>query len=141
MSGFDRHDSVFSKNFMVLKLLSAAYVIGIIVSHAALPAQHIWWIAAGFSIAMNFTYPWAAVRTGEFFTVEVAVSAALITMAVLGVVFSPLWVIASIFGHGLWDLFKHNGQGVPFLKWYTLGCVSVDWTYAAALLLYFFTSI
>lgn len=127
----------FSRDFMGLKILSTLYVLGILISHAALPDIHIWLIAAVFSVAMNFTYPWAALSAGRFLTQEVAVSTALILMAILGVLINPLWVIASIFGHGLWDLFKHNGRGVPFLKWYTMGCVVVDWIYAATLLFYF----
>ena len=130
----DPHASVFERSFLVLKFLSAAYVIGIFVFHFAFP--NVWVVAMVLSVAMNFTYPWAAIRGQRFVPVEIGVSTTLVVMAILGVLASPLWVIASIFGHGVWDLFKHNGQGVPFFKWYTQGCVVVDWFYAASLTLY-----
>lgn len=130
----DPHASLFERSFIFLKFISAAYIVGIVISHIAFP--NVWLVAAILSIVMNFTYPWAALIGRRFVPLETAVSVALITMAILGVVASPVWVIASIFGHGVWDLFKHNGHGVPFFKWYTQGCVVVDWSYAAALTLY-----
>lgn len=124
---------------MALRFVTTVYVLALVVSHLAFPSKYVWWIAAFFAIAMNFTYPWAAVLTGRFFSLEVVISLGLVTMAILGVAVSPIWVIAAIIGHGVWDLLKHFGQGVPFLNWYTLGCTIIDGLYATALILYLFT--
>lgn len=121
---------------MLLKLAACAYVVGLIATHASFGTAHVWGIAAFFSIAMNGTYPWAAWQTGDFIRKEVGIALGLVAIAILGLIFSPLLVIASIFLHGVWDLFKHAGQGVPFFRWYTLGCVTVDWIYAATLVAY-----
>lgn len=136
MSWINIREPFSTKNFMALKILSTAYVLGIVLSHAFMPHALIWPIAVVFSIAMNFTYPWAAMMEGNFLKLEVAISLTLILMSVAGLI-SPPFVIVAIFLHGVWDLFKHNGHGVPFFKWYTNGCVVWDWLYAASLLLFY----
>ena len=131
------HDNLFSRNFMWIKILSVFYVLGIIVSHGAFDIGAVWPIAVFFSIAMNFTYPWAALRQKQAIGIEVFISFFMIGLSILGLFLSPLFVIAAIFGHGVWDLAKHNGAGAPFFKWYVSGCVVVDWLYAASLLIFY----
>lgn len=131
------NDSLFSQRFIELKALSALYVIALILSHAIFPIEYVWGIAVFFSITMNFTYPWAAYVRSQSFNFETYIALGLITLSIAGVLISPLCVIAAIFLHGCWDVAKHKGAGVPFLKWYTLGCVSVDWVYSIALLVFY----
>ena len=133
---FDRAAPLFSRDFMALKILATLYVLALILLHAASPIGWTWGVAAVLSIAMNFTYIWAARQTGKWVRVETVISLALIGMAAIGFFVSTVLIILSIFLHGVWDLFKHNGRGVPFFKWYTLGCVTVDWTYSAALFVF-----
>ena len=131
------HDSLFSRNFMWLKILSTLYVLGIVLSHGAFDVGAVWAIAVFFSVAMNFTYPWAAFVQKQALGTEAVVSIFLIVLSMLGLIFSPLFVILAIFGHGAWDLAKHNGAGTPFFKWYVSGCVVVDWIYAGSLLIFY----
>ena len=86
---------------------------------------------------MNFTYIIEVMSVGRYFAVEIFVSASLILLSIFGIILHPLFVIFAIFGHGLWDLHKHAGAGVPFVRWYTLGCVVVDTFYGSTLLFYF----
>ena len=67
---------------------------------------------------------------------EALVTMTLIVVSVLGVLVHPLYVIAAILGHGIWDTAKHLGAGIPFFSWYTLSCAAVDTTHAAVLLAY-----
>lgn len=129
----DWHDSLLSRHFLALKAASTLYVIGILVSHYALPHHWIWHIAAFFLIAMLFTYPAAAFRAGAHVSLEVRISLFLAALGIAGLWLSPWLIIAGIFGHGVWDLFKHRGHGTPFFGWYVNGCVVVDWCYAASL--------
>ena len=138
-SEIDWHDSAFSRHFMVLKAFATLYVIGNPISHFALPHAWVWGIAVFFLIAMLFTYPAAAFRSGSHIALEVRVSLALAGLGILGLMLSPWLIIAGIFGHGVWDLMKHKGHGTPFFGWYVNGCVVVDWTYAAALTLFLIT--
>ena len=130
-------DSLFTRRFLALKLAASFYVVALCLSHAVAGSAHVWVIAAFFSIAMNATYPWAAWVTGRAQPTELAISALLVALSVLGVFVAPPFVIAAIFLHGAWDLAKHRGAGVPFFGWYTLGCVSVDWLYALALIWFY----
>ena len=125
----------FSRDFLWIKALAALYVIGIVVSHGVLPESWVWHLAVFFSIAMNFSYPYAALVDGKATRLEVAISGILIVMSLLGFWY-PLFVIAAIFLHGCWDLAKQCGHGVAFFGWYVSGCVLVDWLYSASLLLY-----
>ena len=127
-------DKLLSSNFMGLKLASAAYVLALILAHIQMPWA-VWPVAVFFSVAMNFTYPWAALvqRTGV--NTEVVMSLCLIGLSLLGL-WQPLFVIAAIFFHGCWDMAKHHGHGTPFFGWYISGCVIVDWIYSSALILY-----
>ncbi len=109
------------------------------VAHAKLPDRYIWEIAVFFSVAMNFTYPLAALKTGNAQRLEVMFALFLIVLSFAGLVISPYCVISAIFLHGAWDLSKHRGLGVPFFTWYVLGCVTVDWFYVAALIAYVVT--
>jgi hypothetical protein len=133
------HDTLFSRHFMGLKILSTLYVLGIIVSHKAFGSMAVWEIAVFFSIAMNFTYPWAALKQEDKFGTEATVSTILILLSIAGLFISPIFVIIAIFGHGAWDLAKSNGTGTPFFSWYVSGCVVVDWVYAASLLIFYFS--
>jgi len=132
------HDHVLSNRFIVLKILAALYTVAIPIAHLNLPTTSIWHIAIIFSIAMNFTYPWAAYKQERFLTLEVVLSSGLIALSLMSLYASPLFVITAIFLHGCWDLAKHRGAGTPFFSWYVSGCVVVDWIYTAALLIAFF---
>ena len=128
-------DTLFSRNFLWLKLASAAYVVALILAHVQMPWA-VWPVAVFFSIIMNFTYPWAAMVQGVAKGTEAGVSAGLILLSLIGLIF-PLAVITAIFLHGCWDLLKHHrGKGAPFFGWYLNGCVVVDWIYAASLFWY-----
>ena len=135
----DWHDSLLSRSFLFLKAASTLYVIGIVISHFALPHAYIWGIATFFLIAMLFTYPAAAWRSGSHFLLELRVSIFLALLGLLGLLTTPWLIIAGIFGHGVWDLLKHRGHGTPFFGWYVSGCVVVDWCYAAALTFFLLT--
>jgi len=130
--------SYFHGRQKALAIACAVYMACLFLFHSQLPAQYVWISAAVLSVAMNFTYLIEARSRGRFANTEIAVALVLILMAVIGAVVEPLLVIASIFGHGLWDVAKHFGAGVPFLSWYTWGCAVVDTAYSAALLWYWF---
>lgn len=138
-SDIDWHDSLLSRSFLWMKGASTLYVIGIPISHFALPHDWTWSIAAFFLLAMLFTYPAAALRSGALFSLELRVSIGLALMGVLGLFLTPWLIIAGIFGHGVWDLMKHRGHGTPFFGWYINGCVLVDWSYSAALTIFYIT--
>ena len=130
------HTSFFARRQKPLMLAASLYVLALILSHATLPPVHVWIIAAVFSVAMNFTYLTEALAARQFVRLETCVMATLIAASILGVFVHPLFVIAAILGHGLWDLAKHLGAGVPFFSWYTLSCAAVDLTYFSVLLAY-----
>jgi hypothetical protein len=130
------HHAFFHSRQQLLFAFSSLYVLGLILSHATLPPVHVWIIAAFFSVAMNFTYMIEAAYVGRWLRFEVVIAATLITASILGVLIHPLFAIAAIFAHGLWDIAKHRGAGVPFVSWYTLGCFVVDVTYSTVLLIY-----
>ncbi len=132
--------SFFQKRQKQLGLAASAYVIFLLLSHWQLPSAHVWWIAAFFSIVMNGVYILEAKARREFISREAIVAGVLIVLSILGVVMSPVFVIAAIVGHGLWDLAKHRGAGVPFFAWYTLSCFAVDVLYGAALTVYWVTA-
>ncbi len=123
-----------------LRLGVSLYVVLLALSHSTLPSIHIWLIAAFFSIAMNCVYVTEAYWRGQYFGIELSVACVLIVMSVLGVVLSPVYVIAAIIAHGLWDVAKHFGAGVPFFSWYIFGCFFVDVIYGAALAVYWWTA-
>jgi hypothetical protein len=130
------HASFFQRRQTWLLGFSTLYVLGLILSHAAFPPLHVWVIAAVFSVLMNFTYIIEAKVAGHWLRLEVLIAASLIAASALGVFLHPLFVILAIFGHGMWDLAKHRGAGVPFVSWYTLGCFVIDILYGSVLLLY-----
>ncbi len=121
-----------------LAALGALYIIALLISHATLPKQHVWAIAALFSIIMNGVYIHSALKNRRFVTTETTIATLLVVLSGLGVILSPVYVIAAIALHGAWDLAKHFGAGLPFFSWYTWGCATVDFTYAAALTIYLF---
>jgi len=125
--------SFFHSRQKLLAVLCGIYVACLVGFHAHLWPTYVWVTAAVLSVAMNFTYLTEAWSRRQFVSVEAMVAAGLITMAIAGAIFEPLLVIASIFGHGVWDLAKHFGAGVPFLRWYTCGCAVVDTVYSVAL--------
>lgn len=128
--------SFFQRRQKQLALVASLYVVFLILFHWQLPPVHVWLIAAFFSIIMNFTYMTEAYARQKYLKLEVLVACVLILASVLGAVVWPLFVIAAIFGHGVWDIFKHYGAGVPFFSWYTLSCFTVDTLYSGALLVY-----
>ncbi|MBT9313448.1 hypothetical protein [Leptothoe kymatousa] len=131
------HDHLFSRQFLWLKLAASVYVAALLLAHWSLPTAFVWQIAIFFSIAMNFTYPWAAWKQANSQRCEWLIATALIVVSSLSLISSPMGVIAAIFLHGCWDIAKYQGHGTPFFSWYTLGCVLCDWTYSGALLIYY----
>ena len=133
----DKAMSFFETRQKTLGILAALYVLFLLLSHWQLSSAHVWIIAAVFSILMNFTYMIEAFSLQSFLRKEIVIAAILITLSFLGALLYPPLVIAAIFGHGVWDISKHRGAGVPFFSWYTLGCAAVDFTYSALLLIYY----
>ena len=121
----------------MLGIAATIYVVLLVISHWQLPSLHVWMIAAVFSILMNFTYLIEAVSLKSFAKTEAIVAILLIMASILGLVISPLLLIGAIFGHGVWDLLKHFGRGVPFYFWYTCSCFLVDTAYSLSLLFYY----
>lgn len=128
--------SFFFRRELQLKIAASLYVTLLILSHATFPQSLVWFIAALFSIAMNFTYVIEAVSLKAHTKAESTVAVALILLSMGGIFLSPILVIIAIFSHGCWDLFKHYGSGVPFFTWYTLSCAIVDFFYGSVLLIY-----
>lgn len=132
-----QHDGFFSSQFLAIKAFATAYVIAIPLSHYVLPSAFVWDIALFFLLLMLPPYVFAARGNGRLFALELKVAVALAAVALVGYGFgAPAMIILAIFGHGVWDIAKQLGAGVPFFRWYLVGCVLVDWTYAAALMIY-----
>lgn len=136
MSPLNVSDHFFSQYYLKIKLFAALYTLGIPLSHFILPHNNIWDIATFFLVAMLFTYPLAAMQARAFVRLEWGISCALAAMGLLGLFTSPWLIILAIFGHGLWDLAKQRGHGIPFFGWYISGCILIDWLYAASLTLF-----
>lgn len=132
---FDKHHSFFYRHLNALKLAIAIWVVGGIGFHLMFE-DFIWPIAAVLCTLMVWVYPIEALMARRFLKLECFVALILTSLAMLSLFYSPYFVIAAIFLHGVWDLFKHNGFGIPFFRWYTVGCVLYDWAYALALLAY-----
>ncbi len=125
--------SFFSKHQRLLAVLVLLYVASALLAHLLLPSIFIWMLAVFFLVAMTGTYVLEALMTGHSQKLEICVALGLIAVALLSLFGSPIWVICALFGHGVWDLAKHRGAGVPFLSWYTLSCAAFDFTYGALL--------
>ncbi len=128
--------SLFEHRQKLLALAASAYVLFLILSHWQLPQVHVWIIAAVFSGIMNITYVAEAFWRRVELTKEAAIALVLIVASVLGVFLHPVFVIAAIFGHGVWDVAKHYGAGVPFFSWYCLSCFVIDLIYGSVLFMY-----
>ena len=133
-----RAKSFFKTRQKMLGIAATAYVVLLIFSHWQLPSMHVWLIAAFFSVLMNFTYLVEAVSLKNYAKTEALVAIFLIFASILGLILSPLFLIFAILGHGIWDLLKHFGRGVPFYLWYTCSCFLVDTVYSSTLLFYYF---
>ena len=133
--------SFLTREVLWLKGLGTLYVLAIPLTHLNLPEAYVWPLAFFFLAAMLFTYPLAAWAEGRFLGLETAISLGLIILGAIGLALAPALLIAAIFGHGVWDLFKHRGHGIPFFGWYVSGCVVVDWLYAAALSFYYLSGV
>jgi len=129
--------SFFESRQKTLKIWASAYLVLLLFSHWQLPSRYIWELAAIFSIAMNFTYLIEAISLDRRVKEEACVTCVLIALSAAGIVYSPLFLIAAIIGHGLWDLNKHFGAGIPFKRWYTSSCFVVDMIYGFSLLAFF----
>lgn len=113
------------------------YSISLPVLHLAFAHEHVWHVAVFFSVALNATYPVQAITKGTAVGKEIAVAGVLISMSLVALVASPLWVIGAVLGHGVWDWMKCNGHGVSFFRWYTIPCLVIDGCYASVLLIYY----
>jgi len=120
----------------LLATLGALWVLGLTLSHWQLPEAWVWGVAALFSAAMNFVYFPAAMARGQYVRLETLVATVLVAMSLLGAIVSPWFLIAAVAAHGVWDVLKHMGVGVPFFSWYTLGCAAVDFVYSGLLAWY-----
>jgi len=129
--------SFFKRRQKTLGIAVSVYVVMLIYFHWQLPSSHVWVTAAVFSVLMNFTYLTEAISLKSFVRIEALVAISLILASILGLVLSPLLIIAAVFGHGIWDLQKHFGNGVPFFSWYTFSCLTVDTLYSSTLLFYY----
>jgi len=119
-----------------LKMGAIAYVVLLLLSHWQISSKYVWIVAAFFSIAMNFTYLIEAISLDKYKQIELVIASTLVGATILGLIVSPLLIVAAIFAHGCWDLAKHFGSGVPFYLWYTCGCFLVDTIYGLSLLVY-----
>ena len=132
--------SFFAQHQKLLKTCAIAYALLVLLSHWQFPVESVWLIAAVFSILMNFTYLIEALSVKRFAVIEATVTIVLIGASLLGLFFSPLLLIAAIFGHGCWDLTKHFFErGVPFYFWYTCSCFLFDTAYSIVLLVFWFS--
>lgn len=129
--------SRFETNYRGFVKLVILYVVAVPVAHGLIPATYAWWIATAFSIIMNFVYPLQAKETHSHFGLELKVAVPFGALSLMGPLVHPLFVIAAIAGHGVWDWCKHKGQGVRFFTWYPPACAIFDFGYAAALAWYF----
>ena len=133
-----RAKSFFKTREKLLALAFTAYMVMLILAHWQLPSLHVWLIAAVFSVLINFTYIIEAISLKTYAKTEALVATFLILASILGLMHSPLILIFAILGHGIWDLLKHFGKGVPFYSWYTCSCFLVDTAYSSTLLFYYF---
>lgn len=111
-----QHKSFFQRRQKGLMIAAILYVVALIASHSTFPPMHVWVIAAVFSIIMNFTYIIEAHSQARLMRPELIVMLTLISASLLGMIVHPLFVIVAIVGHGLWDIAKHFGAGIPFFS-------------------------
>jgi len=130
--------SIFEKHVKGFIGLVIAYVLAVPLAHYFLPVDYIWWIAAFFSIVMNFVYPIHANHWDSYAKEETGMASFLIFLSLMGPIFYGPITIFAIAGHGLWDWAKHFGLGVSFFRWYPPMCAIFDFGYAAALAAYHF---
>lgn len=68
--------------------------------------------------------------------IEVLVASGFVTIGIMGLWFSPWWLIVGLYLHGFWDLLHHN-QNLPIVeipKWYIPFCATYDWVMGSYLL-------
>lgn len=109
-------------------------------SHLLATGRALWGAAAVLSVLMNTTYPWAAARAGAYRALEVCVATLFVAASIIGAMVHPLVLVVAVALHGVWDFAKHRGAGVPFFRWYTLGCLMFDIPWAGFLFLLWYTS-
>ncbi|MEM6303436.1 MAG: hypothetical protein AAF744_01875 [Pseudomonadota bacterium] len=117
-----------------LPLAFWAYVAAVVLMHLSLPQAWVWHIAFVALIGMLFTYPAHAAVQGDKLRLEMSVSWGFALVGLLGLLLTPLLLIAAIAGHGLLDLAKYRGLGAEVPVWYLLSCAVFDLAYAAYLL-------
>lgn len=118
----------------------AGYLAVAIALHVIAGEEFAWHVAALLMVMMTMTYPTEAILSGRFVRREVTIAVTLSSVALIGLAFSPLLIIAAILAHGLLDLAKHRGVGVPFYPTYLFACAAFDFAYGGVLLVYLFTS-
>jgi len=132
----DHKHGLFEQRGNLLKFAAALWTLSAVFLHFTFPIEFIWYVAIGLSISMNTTYPIQALSSGRYITKESAIALALCGCSLLALWWSPLFVIAAIFGHGVWDLLKLRGAGIGIANWYSAGCFIVDIFYAVSLFLF-----
>jgi hypothetical protein len=63
---------------------------------------------------------------------ETAIALLCVVLALLGLWFSPVWLVAGYVLHGVWDLFHHSQSAGAQIsqRWYPPLCVGFDWAIA-----------
>ena len=115
----------------------AGYIVAVVAAHALLPPAFTWGIAYLALLGMLFTYPAHALVQCEHRRWEVSLSIGFTAFGLLGVMVSPLFLVAAVAGHGALDLVKYlRGVGARVPVWYLSGCAAFDFAYAGALFTY-----
>lgn len=116
-----------------LPLALIAYVVAVVLAHVLLPVSWTWLIAFAALVGMLFTYPVHAALQGAHVRLEVGLSAGCMVAGLLGLLVSPIVLIAAIAAHGLLDAVKYVGVGAAVPVWHLIGCALFDVAYAAYL--------
>ncbi|MEL7166427.1 MAG: hypothetical protein AAGL96_13235 [Pseudomonadota bacterium] len=116
-----------------LPLAFTGYVMAVVLAHVVLPVSWTWLIGFAALLGMLFTYPVHAALQGAHVRLEVGVSAGFVVAGLLGLLISPIILIAAIAAHGLLDAVKYVGVGATVPVWYLIGCALFDVAYAAYL--------
>ncbi|MEO0486552.1 MAG: hypothetical protein AAF092_11630 [Pseudomonadota bacterium] len=121
----------------LVTLAFSAYVVAAIGLHWVAGADHVWEVAALMMVLMTVTYPTEAALARQDRVLEFSIAGLLSALAIAGLFTSPLLIIAAVLAHGVLDLVKARGLGVPFYALYFFGCAAFDFAYAACLFAYF----
>lgn len=128
--------SILRQQHRIFISLTALYLTGMIIVLAPVQAMHIWLIAAVYTLALNVTSMTEVRASRVLFRLEGLIASALMCAAIFGVVVSPAFAAAAVLGHALWAAVRQTGGRPARLSWALLGCLTVEATYGAVLLVY-----